>query len=299
MELKARRLEEKISIVITCAAALITSLLLVLIIGKIAIEALPALSLYFLTTPEVKTPGYGQAIANAIVGTISLSLLSVIFATPIAIGTAIYLKRYSTENFATRSMSFMLDILSGMPSIVLGVFGMLFIVIYLKPLTGGFSLLSGALAMAIMIVPVIERAAEEAISTVPRDLEDGSYALGGTKLTTIKKITIPFALSGIMTGIVLGIGRSAEESAVVILTAGYSQFYPALEVLANPKMPFGIQLGPFQEPVGVLSISVYNMFQFPNIVPEANGFATALVLIAIVMIINMIARLIIWRWKIG
>ncbi len=299
MELKGRRLEEKISVVITCAAALVTSLLLVLIIGKIAIEALPALSLYFLTTPEVKTPGYGQAIANAIVGTISLSLLSVIFATPIAIGTAIYLKRYSTDNIATRSISFMLDILSGMPSIVLGVFGMLFIVIYLKPLTGGFSLLSGALTMAVMIIPVIERAAEEAISVVPRDLEDGSYALGGTKLTTIKKITIPFALSGIMTGIVLGIGRSAEESAVVILTAGYSQFYPALEVLANPKMPFGIQLGPFQEPVGVLSISVYNMFQFPNIVPEANGFATALVLIAIVMIINMIARLIIWRWKIG
>ena len=175
MELKGRRLEEKISVVITCAAALLTSLLLVLIIGKIAIEALPALNLYFLTTPEVKTPGYGQAIANAIVGTISLSLLSVIFATPIAIGTAIYLKRYSTDNIATRSISFMLDILSGMPSIVLGVFGMLFIVIYLKPLTGGFSLLSGALTMAVMIVPVIERAAEEAISVVPRDLEDGSY----------------------------------------------------------------------------------------------------------------------------
>ena len=299
MELKGRLLEEKVSVVITCAAALITSLLLVLIIGKIAIEALPALNLYFLTTPEVSTPGYGQAIANAIVGTLSLSILSVIFATPIAIGTAIYLKRYSTANVATKVISFMLDVLSGLPSIVLGVFGMLFIVIYLKPLTGGFSLLSGALTMAIMIVPVIERAAEEAISTVPRDLEEGSYALGGTKLTTIKKITIPFALSGIVTGIVLGIGRSAEESAVVILTAGYSQFYPALEVLANPKMPFGVQLGPFQEPVGVLSISVYNMFQFPNIVPHANGFATALVLIAIVMVINSIARLIVWRWKIG
>jgi phosphate transport system permease protein len=298
MELK-RYLEEKIFVVISGTATVITSLLLILIIGKIALEALPALTPYFLTTPEINTPGFGQAIANAIVGTIFLSLLSVAFAIPLSIGTAIYLKKYSRENLLTKSVRFMIDVLSGMPSIVLGVFGMLFIVIYLKPLTGGFSLLSGALAMAILIMPVIERSAEEAISTVPRDLEDGSTALGGKKWTTIRRITLPYALSGIMTGIVLGIGRSAEESAIVVLTAGYSQFYPAVEVLTNPKMPFGLQFGPFQEPVGVLSISVYHMFQFPNIVPRANGFAAALVLILLVMVINLSARLILWRWKIG
>jgi phosphate transport system permease protein len=193
----------------------------------------------------------------------------------------------------------MIDILSGMPSIVLGVFGMLFIVIYLKPITGGLSLLSGALAMAILILPVIERSAEEAIGTVPRELEEGSIALGGKKWTTIRRITIPYALSGIMTGIILGLGRSAEESAIVVLTAGYSQFYPAVEVLQNSKMPFGAQLGPFQEPVGTLAISVYHMFQFPNIVPRANGFAAALVLILLVMVINLSARVILWRWKIG
>ena len=298
MELR-RSLEEKIFVAMAGAATVFTALLLILIIGKIALEALPALNLYFLTTAEINTPGFGQAIANAIVGTICLSLLSVAFAIPLSIGTAIYLKKYAREGLLTKTVRFLIDVLSGMPSIVLGVFGMLFIVIYLKPLTGGFSLLSGALAMAILILPVIERSAEEAISVVPKDLEDGSTALGGTKWTTIRKITIPYALSGIMTGIVLGIGRSAEESAIVVLTAGYSQFYPAVEVLSNPKMPFGIQLGPFQEPVGVLSISVYHMFQFPNIVPKANGFAAALVLILLVMVINLSARLILWRWKIG
>jgi len=300
MELKKKRfLEEKTFIVITGLAAAITSLLLILIVGKIALESLPALNLYFLTTAEVDTPGFGQAIGNSIVGTIYLSLLSVIFAMPISIGTAIFLKKYARESVLTRTVRFLIDVLAGMPSIVLGVFGMLFIVIYLKPLTGGFSLISGALAMAILILPVIEKAAEEAIGTVPKELEEGSIALGGTKWTTIRKITIPYALSGIMTGIVLGIGRSAEESAIVVLTAGYSQFYPVLETLQNPKMPFGVQLGPFQEPVGALSISVYHMFQFPNIVPRANGFAAALVLIVIVMVINLLARLILWRWKIG
>jgi phosphate transport system permease protein len=298
MELK-RYLEEKIFVAIAGTATVLTALLLILIIGKIALEALPALTPYFLTTAEINTPGFGQAIANAIVGTICLSLLSVAFAIPLSIGTAIYFKKYARENLLSKVVRFLIDVLSGMPSIVLGVFGMLFIVIYLKPLTGGFSLLSGALAMAILILPVIERSAEEAISVVPKDLEDGSTALGGTKWTTIRKITIPYALSGIMTGIVLGIGRSAEESAIVVLTAGYSQFYPAVEVLSNPKMPFGVQLGPFQEPIGVLSISVYHMFQFPNIVPKANGFAAALVLILLVMVINLSARVILWRWKIG
>ena len=299
MNNKRRAVEQKLAVSITCVATIITSLLLVLIVGKIAFEALPVLNLHFITTAEVDSHQLGQAIGNSLVGTLLFSMLSVLFAIPISLGTAIYLKKYSTDNLLTRGIRLMIEVLSGMPSIVLGVFGLLFIVIYLRPLTGGFSLLSGALAMAVLITPVIERASEEAIGAVPKELEEGSYALGASRWKTTSRITIPYALSGIITGIIIGIGRSAEESAIVALTAGYSQFYPTIEILSKSSMPGGILIGPLQEPIGVLSISVYNAYEFANIVPRANAFAIAMVLICVVMIINIFARLILWRWKSG
>lgn len=294
-----RRLEERFFIVICGFAALITSILLILIIGKIALEALPALNLHWLLTSEVDTPGLCQGIANAVAGTILLSILSVVIATPFAVGTAIYLKKYAGESKFTQVVRFMLDVLAGTPSIVLGAFGLLMLVIYMRFITGGFSLLSGGIALSILIMPVIERAAEEAIHTVPRDLEEASYALGGTRWDTIKRIVIPYALPGIITGVILGIGRAAEESAIVVLTAGYTQFFPELSIQPNPHLLFGLKIAPLQDLVGTLPIAVYHAFEFSNIVPRANGFAAALVLIVIVMLINLSARVILWKWKIG
>lgn len=297
MSVARRIITEKILISITCIATIITSLILIFIIGKIAVEGLPALNWSYISLAEAQTKGYCDAIGNTLVGTILLSLLSVSFAVPIAVGTAIYLKKYASDNAFTRIVRFFIEVLSGMPSIILGVFGLLFLVIYLKYFTGGFSLLTGALALSVLILPVIERASEEAIGTVPKELEDGSYALGCTKWETIKNIIIPYSMSGIVTGIVLGIGRSAEESAVVVLTAGYSQLFPSVEVMKNSSMIFGIQVGPFQESVGVLAISVLNAFSFSTLVPRSHGFATALVLIIVVLLINLTARIIAWRWK--
>jgi phosphate transport system permease protein len=195
------------------------------------------------------------------------------------------------------TLRFFIDVLSGTPSIVLGIFGLLFLVVYLKPFTGGFSLLSGGIALAILILPVIERSIEEAIYTVPAFLEEGSYALGATQWDTIKRIVIPFAMSGIITGIILGIGRAAEESAVVMLTAGYTQFMPQVGIRANSKLLFGVQVMPFQDLVAILPVSVYHSYEFGKLMPISNGFAAALVLIVIVMAINAVARLVLWRWK--
>ena len=136
MSLRSRVLEQTIAISVMYLATIIASLILILIIGKIAIEALPALSIYFLTTAEVNTHGLGQAVGNSLIGTLILSILSVIFAIPIAIGTAIYLKRYAPDTLLIRGIRFMIEVLSGMPSIVLGVFGLLFFVVYLMPITG-------------------------------------------------------------------------------------------------------------------------------------------------------------------
>lgn len=295
----SKKILELVFVVVTGLAALITSTLLIVILGLILLRALPSITPYFILTPEVDTPGLGQGIANAIVGTIYLSVLSVLIATPLAVGTAIYLKKYAGDNFFSSSMRLLLDVLAGTPAIVLGVVGFFIFVYYMRSVTGGFSLLSGSISMAILILPVIERASEEAIDTVPPELEEGSYALGATKWATLKKIVVPYSISGIVTGMVLGVGRAAEESAIVILTAGYTQFFPEYSISRNNEMLMGIQIYPLQDMVATLPITVYHAYQFSQIIPISNGFAAAFILILIVMIINAISRLVLWRWKIG
>ncbi|WP_462273711.1 phosphate ABC transporter permease PstA, partial [Methanohalophilus sp.] len=293
--MKYRRLKGSIFEAISYASALSTVLILIFILGKITIEGLPALSLDFILTPESEAEGLGGGIANAIIGTIMLSISSVVLASPLAIGTAIYLKRYAKEGRFVNGFRFLLDVLSGTPSIVLGIFGLLFIALYMRYITGGFSFISGMLALAILILPVIERATEEAINTVPTELEDASYALGASKWETISKITIPYALTGIVTGIVLSIGRAAEESAVVILTAGYSQFIPEFKVASEPNLIFGLKIYPFQDLIAALPITIYQAFEYPHLVSPSEGFAASFVIIVIVMFINAITRLIVWR----
>ena len=284
---------------ISYIAAAITLLALIGILGRITLEALPSLSLYFIITPESKVPGLGGGIANAIAGTLLLSLLSTALATPLAVGTAIYLKRYAKPGTLVRTFGFLLDVLAGTPSIVLGIFGLLFLVYYMKFVTGGFSLIAGTIALTILILPVIERAAEGAIDTVPLELEEASYALGASKWETVRRITVPFALTGILTGMVLGIGRAAEESAVVILTAGYTQFLPEFKVLPREGFLFGLKFYPFQDLAAALPITVYRSFEFPHLIPASNGFAAAFVLIVIVMLINAATRMLLWRSRIG
>jgi len=181
-----------------------------------------------------------------------------------------------------------------MPSIVLGVIGFIIFVISMRTLTGGFSLIAGAAALAILVFPTMARTAEEALKTVPRNIKEASYALGSTKWEVIKNISVPYALPGIITGVVLGIGRAAEESAVVALTAGYTQFMPRFDLIHFTGKGFFMdtKIVPLQEGIASLPIAVYHSFEFANIVPRENGFATATVLIVIVMCINLFAKFI-------
>jgi phosphate transport system permease protein len=297
--MKKRRISELLFKTIAYAAGATTVLVLIGILGKITIEAIPSLSWYFLLTPESQTKGFGGGIANAVVGTVLLSVFSTLLAAPIAVGTAIYLKKYAKDGYFVRSFGFIIDVLSGTPSIVLGIFGLLILVYHMRFITGGFSLLSASIALAILIIPVIERASEKAIESVPRELEEASYALGANKWDTLRLITLPYALTGIITGIVLSIGRAAEESAVVILTAGYTQFLPELKVLPNERFLFGVKIYPFQDLIAALPITVYHAFEFPALVSPSEGFAAAFVLIVIVMLINAITRLLLWKRRIG
>jgi len=261
------------------------------IIAQVFLYGLPSLTPYFIFTPESETPGLGQGIANAIVGSVFLATLATILAIPLAITTAIYMQKYAPDNRITATLRFFIEVLSGTPSIVIGAFGLLVLVTYLKPFTGGFSLIAGSIALAILTIPVIERTIEDSIATCPADLEEGSYALGANKWQTIWNIVLPYAMSGIFTGIVLGFGRAAEESAVVILTAGYSQFLPEFTIRHNEKLFMATKIYPIQDLIGSLPYAVYHGYENANVIPISNAFACAFILICIVLTINLSAKI--------
>ncbi len=290
-----RHATEKVMGGVCLLATIVVVGMLFLIIGQVFINGLPSLSWYFITTPENATPGLGQGIANAIVGTILLSFCATIVAAPFGFGTAIYMKRYAADNGITRSFRFLLEVLSGTPSIVVGIFGFLIFVIYLKQITGGYSLIAGAVALAILIMPVIERAIEDAIDRVSPELEEGSYALGADKWQTIRGITIPIAFAGFLTGLSLGFGRAAEESAVVLLTAGYTQYMPELGIRSLSGAQGGVKLLPLQDQVGTLPAALYNDFKEASMVKPSAAFAAAFVLIVVVFTVNISGKMLLSR----
>ena len=277
------------------AAALFAAGMLLYILVVIFLKGVASLNPHFILFSEINTGmGLGTGVGNAIAGTILLAVTSTIIAIPFGVGTAIYLQKYASDNLFTRFLRLMIEVLSGTPSIVLGIFGIAVLVIYLKPITGGESLMAGALALGVLIIPVIERSTEDALARVPCELEEGSYALGATKWLTIRNIIIPYALSGIIVGAILGFGRAAEESAVVLLTAGYSQYMPQFRIAFNPNFLLGIKIYPLNDLVGSLPVFLYTSYENSNVFPVSSIFAAGFVLIIIVLFINLSARAILF-----
>ncbi|MHB0878299.1 MAG: phosphate ABC transporter permease PstA [Anaerolineae bacterium] len=204
------------------AAALTTLAALVFIIAYVLWQGLPYVSLSFLAG-EPTNMGRSGGIGPMIVSTFLLSLLSVSIATPVGVATAVFLTEYTREGMLTRIVRTGTEALAGVPSIIFGLFGFVFFVIYLGM---GWSVLSGSLTLAIMILPTIVRTAEEAILTVPRPYREVSYSLGATRWQMVTTVVLPGALPGIVTGIVLGLGRTIGETAAVILTAGAALHMP-------------------------------------------------------------------------
>lgn len=202
--------------------AILTVFILVAIVLVIFIKGIRHFNLEFiLGYPE--DMGRHGGIFPAIVGTIFLVVLSLVFATPLGLGTAIYLTEYTKETNLTKIIRFGVESLAGIPSILYGLFGFIFFVIKLKM---GWSLLAGALTMAIMILPTIIRTSEEAIKSVPKNLRMVSFSLGATKWETVTKVVLPSSAPGILTGIMLSIGRAVGETAAVIFTMGSSLRLP-------------------------------------------------------------------------
>jgi phosphate transport system permease protein len=255
------------------AAAILTMALLVLIIGIIMLRGLPSVSWQFLTgTPE--DLGREGGILPTILGTVVLGLVALLIATPLGVGSAIYLTEYTYTSRLTRAIRFGTESLAGVPSIIFGLFGFIFFVNYLQM---GWSILAGGLTLALMVLPTIIRTAEEAILTVPHAYRDVSYSLGATRWEMVTTSVLPSALPGIVTGIILSFGRAVSETAAVIFTAGTA--------LNLPVSPFS--------PVRTMAVHFY-ILAVEGISLE-KAYATGAVLIITILLINIAANMLVTR----
>lgn len=249
------------------AQALFTVSILVVIVFIIFIKGVPHCDLGFiLSFPE--DMGRHGGIFPSIVGTFLLVTLSLLFAAPLGLGTAIYLTEYTRESRLTAFIRFGVESLAGVPSIIYGLFGFIFFVIKLNM---GWSLLAGALTMTIMILPTIIRTSEEAIKSVPVSFRLVSYSLGATRWETTTKVVLPCAAPGILTGIMLSVGRTVSETAAVIFTMGSSLRLPTS----------------FMDSGRTMAVHFYILAREGISLEKA--YATALVLVVIILTINAVA----------
>ncbi|MEI6415461.1 MAG: phosphate ABC transporter permease PstA [Pseudomonadota bacterium] len=247
--------------------ALITISALLFVIVFILVRGLPHISWEFLSQSP-RSMGREGGIFPMIIGTLLVTGLAVLIAAPIGVGTAIYLTEYTRESKLTAVIRFGADCLAGIPSIIYGLFGFVFFVITLGM---GLSLISGALTLAIMVLPTIIRTSEEAIRAVPQTYRYVSYGLGSTRWQMVTQVVLRTALPGIGTGLVLSIGRSISETAAVMLTAG--------SALGIPKSLF--------DSSRTLALHFYTLSREGISMP--NAYATASVLILAILVINVVA----------
>jgi phosphate transport system permease protein len=266
-----RRNNQRIAKVLIWTAAFAVILVMLAIIIYVLGRGLPVVNWEFLTQ-QPSDAGRAGGISSAIVGTLCVTLVAILVATPLGVGTAFYLTEYARETTVTKIIRFSAECLAGVPSIVYGLFGFIVFVIYLKL---GWSILSGGLTLAIMVLPTIIRTTEEAIRAVPKIYREVSFSLGGSRWQTITRAVVPSALPGITTGIILSIGRCVGETAAVILTAGSS--------LRMPTSPLA--------PSRTMAVHFYILAREGISIEIAYG--TAALLIISVLIIDILANVLV------
>lgn len=265
------------------ALLFISTLLIIIPVGMIVViiiqKGLPAITWEFLLEVPKKGMRAG-GIFPAIVGTLYLVFGSILFALPIGVMAAIYLSEYARDNLLTRMIKLAIVNLAGVPSVVYGLFGLALFVGFFK---FGASILAGSLTLAIMILPIIITASREALESVPQSFREVSLSLGASKWQTIRHIVLPNATSGIITGTILGIGRAAGETAPILFTV--AAFY-------LPKLPKSVFDQAMALPYHLYVIST----QVPN-VNEKIRYGTALVLLFIVLVMNLVAIFIRYKFR--
>ncbi|MEU6792460.1 phosphate ABC transporter permease PstA [Nonomuraea wenchangensis] len=220
----------------------------------------------------------GGGAYHAIIGTIEQVLLASAISVPIGLLTAIYLVEYGNGGRLSRAISFFVDVMTGVPSVVAGLFILAFWILFLGMPYSGWA---GAMALSILMMPTVVRSTEEMLRLVPGDLREASYALGVPKWRTIMKIVLPTAFTGIVTGVMLAVARVAGETAPILLTVFFTD---------------SINNDPFSGPQMGLPLYVFDQAARPNDTAIDRAWTGALTLILIVMLLNLVARLIAW-WR--
>lgn len=255
--------------------AFFSVVLLAIIIFYVLIKGIGKVNLAFLTSVTSVLKGT-VGIAGNILNTLLIILITMLFATPIGVGSAIYLNEYAKRGKIVTIIEYATETLSGIPSIIFGLFGMMF---FGEKLGLGYSLLTGSLTLIIMVLPLITRNTQEALKTVPNTYRNGAIGLGSGKWHMIRTILIPSAMPGIITGVILAIGRIVGESAALLFTAGSAKILP--------KGIEGLLHKPFQSG-GTLTIQMYLSATSEGDFDTA--FGIAVVLIVIVLGINLLTK---------
>lgn len=256
-------------LLLVLASAVLTVGVLLYLIAYILIHGVPYL------TPDLFAPEYNSdnvSLVPALVNTIFMTALALLIAVPLGIGAAIYLAEYAKRgNRMVRLIRLMAETLQGIPSIIYGLFGMLFFVTALKI---GYSLLAGAATLAIMVLPVVMRTTEEALLSVPDMYREGSFGLGAGKLRTVFRVVLPSAIPGILSGVILATGRIVGETAALIYTAG------TVPQIAGSLFDSG----------RTLAVHMYSLSREGLHVDQS--YATAVVLLVIVLLMNSLSSII-------
>lgn len=274
---KRRRPMDVAAHILIYLSAFVSILLLAGIVGYVAYRGSTAVSLQFLTTvPSMIRGTFG--IAGNIVNTLYMIVLTLLIAVPFGVGAAIYLNEYARPGRFVRLIEFTTETLAGLPSITFGLFGYVFFGITFKL---GYSILTGALTLSLMVLPLITRNTQEALKTVPAGYRNGALGIGATKWYMIRTILLPSAIPGIITGIILAIGRIVGESAALLFTAGSGFLLPKLGQYGEGLLQKVMQPG------GTLTIQLF--LSMENAQYE-EAFGIALVLLVIIFCINRLTK---------
>jgi phosphate transport system permease protein len=267
--LRRRRIVEKVFGVAAIASAVLACTILFLVLGTLVYKGFSALSIDFFTKPR---PLFGEkgGIADALIGSALIVGMAMLIAIPVAVLVAIYMSEYAGPKVA-RGLKIVLDVLNGVPAIVVGIF-----VFGILVVGHGQSAIYGGFALAILMLPMVARATQEILEVVPRSLRDASFALGVTKWRTTWNIVLPAAIGGILTGVVIAVARVAGETAPLLFTTSIAANQISFDVHgALPTLP----------------VLIFINSESPDPGEQAAAWAAALVLIAFVLVMNILAKL--------
>lgn len=281
---KRRRPAELFCTAAVCGAASVSAALLAGIIGCVFIKGADTVDRSFLTS-VTSTLKQTVGIAGNLVNTLYIIVLTLLIALPLGVGAAIYLNEYAKPGRLVKLIEFTIQTLSGIPSILYGLFGMIF---FGEALRLDYSLLRGALTLSLMVLPLIVRNTQEALRTVPEGYRNGALGMGAARWYMIRTVILPSAMPGILAGVILSVGRIVGESAALLFTAGSGRLLPRMgDGLADNLRRLG---GKVMESGGTLTIELYLQMQNGN---YDAAFGVGCVLIAIVFCLNLLLKLLI------